>query len=133
MANEHKKVDWIRIDGGDASTANLKEDILEQCQHKIEQCREAVAAARENGDRHEEGIQLIKLGQACKNLGQIKGAIESYEQALSIFQERGDQLEEANCHTHLGEAYLFLLDAENVLAHHLHAGLQSDGFGRNHV
>jgi tetratricopeptide (TPR) repeat protein len=121
MADEDKKNEWIRLDGENASTANLRPDILEEAQRKIEQCDRAVAEAHANSNRPEEGAQLVKLGQACFNLGQAKRAIESYEQALSIFGELGDLREQANCHSRLGLAYLALKDAKNVLMHHMQA------------
>ena len=53
MANDDKKVDWILVDGENVSTANLRQDIAERAQHKIEQCEQAVAAARGNADHRD--------------------------------------------------------------------------------
>ena len=44
MSNEDKKVDWIRIDGDNVDLTNVKQDVIEQAQKKIEQCEDAVAA-----------------------------------------------------------------------------------------
>ena len=98
MANEDKQVEWITVDGQPVSTANLRPDIHERAQHNIEQREQAVAAARQDGDRHEEGMQLVQLGEACLNLAQTDRAVACYEQALAIFGEFGEQREEAVCH-----------------------------------
>ncbi len=46
--------------------------------------------AKEIGDRRSEGIWLGNLGNTYRNLGQVKKAIEYYEQALAIGKDIKD-------------------------------------------
>ncbi len=53
----------------------------------IEHYEQALAIARETGDRRGEGIRLYGLGVACAALGQAERARECLERALAIFEE----------------------------------------------
>jgi tetratricopeptide (TPR) repeat protein len=71
---------------------------------------EALAIAREVGDRGNEGASLGNLANCYYELRQIPRAIEVYEQALAITRENGDQKGEsiqlgnlANCYRDLGQ------------------------------
>ncbi|MBI5684607.1 MAG: tetratricopeptide repeat protein [Verrucomicrobia bacterium] len=57
---------------------------------------QALAIAREVGDRQGEGTALGKLGIAYKNLGEPRKAIEFYEQHRAIAREIGDRRGEGN-------------------------------------
>ena len=50
----------------------------------------------EIGDRRGEGDQLGNLGTHTSDLGELKKAIEYYEQALKIAREIGDRRGEGN-------------------------------------
>ena len=52
---------------------------------------QALAIAREIGDRRGEGADLGNLGLAYADLGEPRKAIEFYEQALAIAREIGDR------------------------------------------
>jgi len=65
----------------------------------IEYDEQALAIAREVGDRRGEGNRLGNLGNAYADLGQVAEAIGYYEQALAIAREIGDRRGEDN---HLG-------------------------------
>ena len=47
-------------------------------------CRQALAIARETGNRNDEGLWLGNLGTSYAALGQTQQAIAHYEQALTI-------------------------------------------------
>jgi tetratricopeptide (TPR) repeat protein len=53
----------------------------------IEYYQQALAIAREIGDRRGEGNRLGNLGRTYAALGEARQAIEYLEQALSIFEE----------------------------------------------
>jgi len=69
---------------------------------------QALAIAREVGDRQGEGIWLTNLGDAYRQLGQVKKAIKYHERALTIAHEIGDRHGEA-----LGSWNLGLLHEQN--------------------
>lgn len=118
MPNKDKKVRWIRFDGEDSDLANLRDDDAELAKHRIELCEQAVATARENGNRREEGAALLKLGVACFSLGKLHCAIEHYEQALSIYREIGDRNREARTLSNTGAVYLLLGQMEHAFQCH---------------
>ncbi len=57
---------------------------LGQTEHAIEHTQQALAIARETGDRRREGAWLGNLGECYADLGQIDQAIEHTQQALAI-------------------------------------------------
>ena len=61
--------------------------------------------AREINDRRGEGAHLGNLGLAYSNLGEVRRAIEYYEQALTIAREINDRRGEGNRLGNLGSAY----------------------------
>lgn len=66
---------------------------------------EALALARETGDRAGEGKTQGYLGKLHYDLGNIRVAIGLLEQALAIMQEVGDRQNEGIILLHLGSAY----------------------------
>ena len=64
---------------------------LGQVERAIDSYEQALAIAREIGDRRGEGADLGNLGNAYADLGQVERAIDSYEQALAIAREIGDR------------------------------------------
>ena len=71
----------------------------------IEYHEQALAISREIGDRRGEGNDLGNLGNAYKNLGEVRRAIGYYEQALVIAREIGDRRGEAFLCWNLGLLY----------------------------
>ncbi|MCK6629104.1 MAG: tetratricopeptide repeat protein [Anaerolineae bacterium] len=53
----------------------------------IEHFEQALATARQNGDRHSEGNSLGNLGLAYRDLGQTERAMQYLKQALAIFEK----------------------------------------------
>ncbi len=64
---------------------------------------QALAIAREVGDRATEGMTLNNLGVLARDQGQYDEAAEYYAQSLAIKRELGDQLGVANTLYNLGE------------------------------
>jgi tetratricopeptide (TPR) repeat protein len=98
----------------------------ECCQAAIEAYEQALAIAREIGDRKAEGVNLGRLGDAYSVLGQVPGARprdrrpaaarECYRQALAIAREVGDRRAEAHHLGHLGSVYSDLGEREQAIA-----------------
>jgi len=119
VPNHDSKSRWVHIGEGD-ELANLGDVDAEAAKHKIDLCEQAVATARENGNRREELAALIDLGDACCfSLGQFKRAIEHYEQALTISRELGDRREEAQVLDHLGWAYTLQKEPTRAFQHYV--------------
>jgi tetratricopeptide (TPR) repeat protein len=77
-----------------------------------------VIAARQLGDRHNEGGFLGSLGVSYRDLGQVERAIEIYEQALTITREIGDRKGEGHRLSNLGIAYFDLGQGERAVEYH---------------
>jgi tetratricopeptide (TPR) repeat protein len=69
---------------------------------RIPQLAVALDAAQRQQDRSAEGRLLGNLGLAYANLGDVRRAIEFYEQHIAIAQEIGDRSGEANSSWNLG-------------------------------
>ena len=80
----------------------------EQYQRAINFYQQALAIARDIGDRAGEAIYLNNIGIAYKSLGQHQKAIEFYLQQLAIAQEIGDRFLEAAALNNLGLAAIDL-------------------------
>ena len=78
---------------------------LSEPRKAIEFYEQALAIAREIGDRRGEGNALGNLGLAYSDLGEPKKAIEFCEQALAIAREIGDRRGQGNALGNLGNAY----------------------------
>ncbi|MBN1813375.1 MAG: tetratricopeptide repeat protein, partial [Anaerolineae bacterium] len=81
----------------------------------IEHLTQALAIAREVGDRRREGDHLGNLGIAYHNLDQIEQAIASYEQALVIARETGNRFGEERLLGSLGLVYHTLGQIERAV------------------
>jgi tetratricopeptide (TPR) repeat protein len=88
---------------------------LGQSERAIEFYEEALAIARETGDRQRESLWLDHLGSAYRDLGQVERAIEFYEQALAIAREIGDRREEGESLSNLGLIYYVLGQIEQAI------------------
>jgi len=75
----------------------------------------ALAAARRLHHRGGEAVALGNLGNAYANLGQIRRAIEFYEQSLVIDREIGDRRGEGANLGNLGVAYKNLGEAQRAI------------------
>ena len=91
---------------------------LGQVERAIEYYEQALAIAREIGDRRGEGADLGNLGTAYLTLGQVERAIEYYEQALVIAREIGDRRNEGIWLGNLGIAYRSLGQVERAIEYH---------------
>jgi len=85
---------------------------------KIPILEAAAAAAREIGDRRNEGAHLGNLGLAYRDLGETRRAIAHYEQALKIAREIGDRRGEGADLGNLGLAYADLGEVRRAIEYH---------------
>ncbi|HST54050.1 MAG TPA: DUF4062 domain-containing protein [Pyrinomonadaceae bacterium] len=74
-------------------------------------------AARQLDDRAAEGRHLGNLGNAYKNLGDVRLAVEFYQQQLTIAREIGDRSVEGIALFNIGEALDTLGDHTKAIAH----------------
>ena len=88
---------------------------LGDARRAIEFYEQALAIAREIGDRRGEGNALGNLGIAYADLGETRRAIEFYEQRLAIAREIGDRRGEGNALGNLGIAYADLGETRRAI------------------
>jgi tetratricopeptide (TPR) repeat protein len=92
-----------------------------QVDESIAHYQQALAKARQEGNRREEAVQWTNLGLVYYNLGQGKRAIECYQQALAIFREIGDRAGEGMSLGNLGFAYSRLVQMERAIEYYQQA------------
>ncbi len=93
----------------------LAYSVLRQVDKAIELYTEALATAREIGDRKWEGSILCNLGYARYFQGQIEQAVELFDESLNVAREIKDRRSEAIRLSSLGEAYRDLGQAERAI------------------
>ena len=83
---------------------------LGEYERAIDLHTQALAIARDTGDRQGEGVHLGNLGNCHTSLGEYERAIDLYTQALAIARDTGNRRGEGirlgnlgNCHGSLGE------------------------------
>lgn len=113
MSGKNTKAQWVRADSGSNSTDHLDDET----KRKVKHGEQAVASAQAAGDRREEGIALVELGDVYFFQAQLPQAIELYQQALSIFQEVGDHSAAANTLRQLATAYTPLAPDRAIQCH----------------
>jgi len=91
---------------------------LGEARRAIGYYEQALAIAREIGDRRGEGNHLGNLGAAYFALGDARRAIGYYEQALAIAREIGDKRGEGNHLGNLGLAYAALGDTRRAIEYY---------------
>jgi tetratricopeptide (TPR) repeat protein len=99
------------------STGNLGTALsrLGQFRRAIDFYEQALAIARDRGDRSGEGAWLGNLGAAYGSLRESRRAIDLLEQALVINREVGDRQNEASYLGNLGSAYADLGDTRRAI------------------
>ena len=95
--------------------------ILGQTDRAIEHTQQALAIARETGDRGGEGTLLGSLGIIYSMLGRVDRAIEHYQQALAIARETGDRGGEGTQLGSLGTIYSMLGRVDRAIEHYQQA------------
>jgi tetratricopeptide (TPR) repeat protein len=93
---------------------------------RIPQLEAAIAAARRQGQRLAEGVHLNNVGVAYKDLGDMHGALEYYQQARVIAQELRDRRLEGDTLANLGRSYLFLGKVQRALEYYQQAQVIAD-------
>src|SRR5262249_48783930 len=87
-----------------------------QVQKAIDCCEQALAIARQIGDKHGEGSRLCNLGSVFSRLGRLEEAMGCYEQALALARQIGDKCGEGSTVVNLGLAYARLARLEEAVA-----------------
>ncbi|QFS51518.1 tetratricopeptide repeat protein [Nostoc sphaeroides] len=64
-----------------------------------------------------EADRLFKLGEEQIKSNQPKAALESFQKALPIYQQIKERLAEGHTHRSIGNAYYFLKDYPQAIAH----------------
>ena len=113
--DEEPKLTSIQTHGAILGNLGLAYSDLGQVERAIDYYEQALAIAKEIGDRRGEGAWLGNLGLAYSDLGQVERAIDYYEQALAIAKEIGDRRNEGAWLGNLGLAYAALGQVERVI------------------
>jgi len=92
-----------------------------QTEKAIEHYQQALAIARETGDRNGEGPWLGNLGNIYGDTGQTEKAIEHTQQALAIARETGDRNGEGTQLGNLGSRYAALGQTDKAIEHYQQA------------
>ena len=93
---------WQMVNAGDLG---LSYAILGQTHAAIECYQQALAIARETGDRGGERVVLGRLGLSYRDLGQTQAATEYYQQAVALARETGHRGGEGAWLGSLGVSY----------------------------
>jgi tetratricopeptide (TPR) repeat protein len=99
--------DFLLITYADA-TAHVGQLRYDVRRERIPQLEAAVAAARRHEDRAAEAACLGNLGNAYRHIGEVRRAIEFYEQDLVTAGAIGKRQGEGNALGNLGDAYIEL-------------------------
>lgn len=92
--------------------------LRQQLQQQVNWLEPALAAARLLNDRRAEGAHLLHLGNAYKNLGEVRQAMVYYEQRLAMAREIGDQRGEGLALSGLGLVHAALGEARQAIDQH---------------
>jgi tetratricopeptide (TPR) repeat protein len=82
--------------------------VMARYQQSVAYLEQALAIAREIGDRRSQGRHLANLGLSYSNLGRYQQAVTYLEQALAIAREFGDLSSQGRHLGHLGNRYFEL-------------------------
>jgi tetratricopeptide (TPR) repeat protein len=93
---------------------------------------QALAIARDLGDRHSESVALGNLGNCCRHLGRYGQALDLHGQALAIARDLGDRQGEAAELGNLGNCYCHFGDYEQALDLHSQALAIARDLGDRH-
>ena len=94
---------------------------LGETEKAIDHNQQALAIARETGNRGNEGPWLGNLGNIYADLGQTEKAIDHYQQALAIARETGNRDDEGLWLGGLGSIYADLGQTEKAIDHYQQA------------
>ncbi len=86
-------------------------------QESIKSWEEALSIFRELGDRHNEALILMNLGNAYSGMRHYAQAIQIYQEALLIAQEINDQKHEGALFLNLAVSYTEIGKYEQAIAH----------------
>ncbi|CAH1272772.1 TTC28 [Branchiostoma lanceolatum] len=103
---------WVYIHMGD-----LQRETFNSPRTAIQYYDQALALARQLGDRRQEGVTNNRLGQAHYEMRDYEEALEWYQKHLKIGQEIGEGKEEINALIAMGNALRFLGKIEQAKSH----------------
>ena len=93
-------------------------DLRQHPREKIAWLKVSAHAARRLGNKGEEGAALGNLGVAHGQLGELKRAIEYFEQCLAIARETGSRWGKGEALGNLGNAYLQLGEPRRAIEYY---------------
>jgi tetratricopeptide (TPR) repeat protein len=105
---------WRMVNAGNLGSSYV---MLGRTQEAIEHYQQALAIARETGNRSSEGTLLGNLGNSYAGLGRTQEAIEHYQQALAIARETGNRSSEGTALGNLGNRYRDLGKTQKAIEH----------------
>ncbi|MEU0646003.1 tetratricopeptide repeat protein [Streptomyces umbrinus] len=98
----------------------------------ITTAQHALTAARELGDRHNEGTALNNLGIALRKVRRFEEAIDTHTQAATTFRELGDRHSEGTALNSLGNALRKVRRFEEAIDTHTQAATTFRELGDRH-
>jgi len=111
----HEQITDPALDAAHLGSLGLCHFSLGEYRQAIGLHTQALAIARDIGNRHVEGVVLTNLGECHRSLGEYRQAIGLHTQALAIARDIGDRYGEANALGYLGQAWLASGDARQAV------------------
>ncbi len=102
----HGRIIDPALNAAHLSSLGLCRSMLGEYERAIDLHTQALAIARDIGDRRGEGARLGNLGNCRSMLGEYERAIDLCTQALAIARDIGDHYGEANALDYLGRVWL---------------------------
>ncbi|XP_066295770.1 tetratricopeptide repeat protein 28-like [Branchiostoma lanceolatum] len=96
---------------------DMQRDKFNSPRSSIQYYEQALALARQLGDRRQEGRVYSRLGHAHVEQREYEEALGWYEKHLKVSREREDKKEEVTAHTALGNEYRLLGQHDQATSH----------------
>ena len=117
----HRRITDPTLNTAHLTNLGLCHDSLGDYRQAIDLHTQALAIARDTGNRRVEGSALGNLGNCHESLGDYRQAIDLHTQALAIARDTGDRQGEANALGNLGNCHYRLGDYRQAIDLHTQA------------